>query len=132
MDVGLTTPVMSYENHHGGQVQRIDVMVFRYPPKPNVITSTFGGLPDTVSYLNKKLSINGRDENPRWKTIWAKESDAAGTDASFWSGDLFISSSSANSLAPAHLIWMMILNVLRIFRGGEFPFPGKLSLQRAR
>jgi signal peptidase I len=43
-------------------VQRGDVMVFRYPPKPSVdYIKRVVGLPgDEVAYLNKSLTINGK------------------------------------------------------------------------
>ena len=60
---GLRLPVINTKITNGSPVQRGDVMVFRYPPKPNVdYIKRVVGLPgDTVSYLNKKLSINGKE-----------------------------------------------------------------------
>jgi signal peptidase I len=46
----------------GATVQRGDVMVFRYPPKPSLdyIKRVVGIPGDEVAYLNKKLTINGK------------------------------------------------------------------------
>lgn len=60
---GLRLPVLHTRLTQGSPVQRGDVMVFRYPPKPNMnYIKRVVGLPgDTVSYLNKKLVINGKE-----------------------------------------------------------------------
>ena len=60
---GLRLPVVHTKLTEGSPVQRGDVMVFRYPPKPSVdYIKRVVGLPgDTVSYLNKKLVINGNE-----------------------------------------------------------------------
>lgn len=60
---GLRLPVLHTRLTQGNPVQRGDVMVFRYPPKPSVdYIKRVVGLPgDTVSYLNKKLVINGKE-----------------------------------------------------------------------
>ncbi len=60
---GLRVPVTNTKITSGSPVQRGDVIVFHYPPKPSVdYIKRVVGLPgDTVSYLNKKLTINGKD-----------------------------------------------------------------------
>ncbi|MFV0600490.1 MAG: signal peptidase I [Brachymonas sp.] len=60
---GLRLPVINTKITDGSPVQRGDVMVFRYPPKPSVdYIKRVVGLPgDTVSYLDKKLFINGKE-----------------------------------------------------------------------
>lgn len=60
---GLRLPVANTKITQGNAVQRGDVMVFRYPPNPNVdYIKRVVGLPgDTVSYLNKRLTINGQE-----------------------------------------------------------------------
>lgn len=60
---GLRLPVVHTKLTQGNPVQRGDVMVFRYPPKPSVdyIKRVVGVPGDTVSYLNKKLVINGQE-----------------------------------------------------------------------
>ena len=59
---GIRLPVANTKLTDGAPVQRGDVMVFRYPPKPNVdYIKRVVGLPgDEVAYLNKKLTINGQ------------------------------------------------------------------------
>jgi signal peptidase I len=59
---GLRLPVANVKITQGEPVRRGDVMVFRYPPNPNVdYIKRVVGLPgDEVVYLNKKLSINGQ------------------------------------------------------------------------
>ena len=59
---GIRLPVLNTQLTAGTPVQRGDVMVFRYPPKPNVdyIKRVVGVPGDEVAYLNKKLSINGQ------------------------------------------------------------------------
>ena len=59
---GLRLPVANLKMTQGEPVRRGDVMVFRYPPNPNVdYIKRVVGLPgDEVAYLNKKLSINGQ------------------------------------------------------------------------
>ncbi|MBH1962852.1 MAG: signal peptidase I [Comamonadaceae bacterium] len=59
---GLKLPVLNTRVTQGNPVQTGDVVVFRYPPKPSVdYIKRVVGLPgDEVSYLNKKLTINGK------------------------------------------------------------------------
>ena len=60
---GLRLPVVNTKITAGSAVQRGDVMVFHYPPKPSMdYIKRVVGLPgDTVSYLDKKLTINGKE-----------------------------------------------------------------------
>jgi signal peptidase I len=59
---GLRLPVLNIKLTEGTPPQRGDVMVFRYPPKPSLdyIKRVVGVPGDTVAYLNKRLTINGR------------------------------------------------------------------------
>ncbi|MEN9373101.1 MAG: hypothetical protein RIR79_653 [Pseudomonadota bacterium] len=59
---GLRLPVVHTKITEGTPVQRGDVMVFRYPPKPQLdYIKRVVGLPgDTVAYLNKRLTVNGK------------------------------------------------------------------------
>ena len=59
---GIRLPVANTKVTDGKPVQRGDVMVFRYPPKPSVdyIKRVVGIPGDEVAYLNKKLSVNGK------------------------------------------------------------------------
>ena len=59
---GLRVPVFNTKITEGEKPQRGDVMVFRYPPKPSLdYIKRVVGLPgDTVAYLNKRLTINGK------------------------------------------------------------------------
>lgn len=59
---GLKLPVANTRLTAGNPVQRGDVVVFRYPPKPSVdyIKRIVGVPGDEVSYLNKRLTINGQ------------------------------------------------------------------------
>lgn len=59
---GLRVPVLNTKITEGEKPQRGDVMVFRYPPKPSLdYIKRVVGLPgDTVAYLNKSLTINGK------------------------------------------------------------------------
>ena len=59
---GLKLPVINTRITDGNPLQRGDVVVFRYPPKPSVdYIKRVVGLPgDEVSYLNKRLAINGQ------------------------------------------------------------------------
>ncbi len=58
---GLRLPVINTKLTEGTAPQRGDVMVFRYPPRPSLdyIKRVVGVPGDEVSYLNKRLSING-------------------------------------------------------------------------
>ncbi len=59
---GLRLPVLNVKLTEGNTPQRGDVMVFRYPPNPNLdYIKRVVGLPgDEVAYLNKRLTINGQ------------------------------------------------------------------------
>ncbi len=59
---GLRLPVLNIQLTEGNKPQRGDVMVFRYPPKPSLdyIKRVVGVPGDTVSYMNKRLTINGK------------------------------------------------------------------------
>jgi len=59
---GLRLPVANIKLTEGNAVQRGDVMVFRYPPKPSLdyIKRVVGVPGDEVAYLNKQLTINGQ------------------------------------------------------------------------
>ena len=58
---GVRLPVLQTKVTDGTAPARGDVMVFRYPPQPNLdYIKRVVGLPgDEVAYLNKRLSING-------------------------------------------------------------------------
>src|SRR3954469_6701805 len=58
---GIRIPVMNRKVMDIGQPHRGDVMVFRYPEDPSLdYIKRVVGLPgDRVSYMNKRLSING-------------------------------------------------------------------------
>lgn len=59
---GLKLPVLNTRLTEGRPVERGDVVVFRYPPKPSLdyIKRVVGVPGDEVAYLNKQLSINGQ------------------------------------------------------------------------
>ena len=59
---GVRLPVANTKITDGNPVQRGDVMVFRYPPKPSVdyIKRVVGIPGDEVAYLNKQLTLNGQ------------------------------------------------------------------------
>jgi signal peptidase I len=59
---GLRLPVLNTKITEGTAPQRGDVMVFRYPPNPNLdyIKRVVGVPGDVVAYLNKRLTINGK------------------------------------------------------------------------
>jgi signal peptidase I len=58
---GVRLPVINIKVIDGNKVDRGDVMVFRYPPKPSLdyIKRVVGVPGDEVAYLNKRLTING-------------------------------------------------------------------------
>ena len=60
---GLRLPVLNTRITQGTPPQRGDVMVFRYPPRPSLdyIKRVVGVPGDEVSYLNKRLRINGQE-----------------------------------------------------------------------
>ena len=59
---GVRLPVIHTKLTGGNAPQRGDVMVFRYPPQPNMdyIKRVVGVPGDEVAYLNKRLSVNGQ------------------------------------------------------------------------
>lgn len=59
---GVRLPVLNIKVTEGNKPQRGDVMVFRYPPKPSLdyIKRVVGVPGDTVAYLNKRLTVNGK------------------------------------------------------------------------
>jgi len=59
---GVRLPVIHTKLTEGQSVQRGDVVVFRYPPKPSLdyIKRVVGVPGDEVAYLNKQLRINGQ------------------------------------------------------------------------
>jgi signal peptidase I len=59
---GVRLPVINHKIIEVGHPQRGDVMVFRYPLDPNkdYIKRVIGVPGDEISYLNKKLKINGQ------------------------------------------------------------------------
>jgi signal peptidase I len=59
---GIRLPVANIKITEGTPVQRGDVMVFRFPPRPSqdYIKRVVGIPGDEVAYLNKKLTINGQ------------------------------------------------------------------------
>ena len=59
---GLRLPVINSRITEGTPPARGDVMVFRYPPKPSLdyIKRVVGVPGDEVSYLNKRLAVNGQ------------------------------------------------------------------------
>ncbi|MEZ0309437.1 MAG: signal peptidase I, partial [Ramlibacter sp.] len=59
---GVRLPVLNTKLTEGNPPQRGDVMVFRYPPQPNLdyIKRVVGVPGDEVAYLNKQLTINGQ------------------------------------------------------------------------
>jgi len=59
---GVRLPVLNIKLTEGNPVQRGDVMVFRYPPRPSLdyIKRVVGVPGDEVAYLNKQLTINGQ------------------------------------------------------------------------
>lgn len=59
---GLRLPVINTKITRGDPVRRGDVVVFRFPPNPNIdyIKRVIGVPGDTVAYLNKQLTINGQ------------------------------------------------------------------------
>ena len=59
---GVRLPVINLKVTDGNPVERGDVMVFRYPPKPSLdyIKRVIGLPGDEIAYLNKQLTINGQ------------------------------------------------------------------------
>lgn len=61
-DYGIRLPIVNTKIVNVGEPKRGDVMVFRYPKDPSVdyIKRVIGTPGDTVSYRNKRLTINGQ------------------------------------------------------------------------
>ena len=59
---GIRLPVLNLKVIDGHPVERGDVMVFRYPPKPSLdyIKRVVGVPGDKIAYINKVLTINGQ------------------------------------------------------------------------
>ena len=59
---GIRLPVLNHKVIDGHPVERGDVMVFRYPPKPSLdyIKRVVGVPGDKIAYINKVLTINGQ------------------------------------------------------------------------
>jgi signal peptidase I len=59
---GVRLPVINKKITDGNPLQRGDVVVFRYPPKPSLdyIKRVVGVPGDEVAYLNKRLTVNGQ------------------------------------------------------------------------
>ncbi len=59
---GIRTPVINNVAIPVGQVQRGDVVVFNFPPNPqvNFIKRAIGLPGDTIEYRNKQLTVNGK------------------------------------------------------------------------
>ena len=60
---GIRLPVINKKITEGNKPQRGDVMVFRYPPQPSLdyIKRVVGVPGDEVAYINKRLTINGKE-----------------------------------------------------------------------
>ena len=60
---GVRLPVIHTKITEGNAPQRGDVVVFRYPPQPSLdyIKRVIGVPGDEVAYLNKRLTINGKE-----------------------------------------------------------------------
>ena len=60
---GVRLPVINKKITEGNKPQRGDVMVFRYPPQPSLdyIKRVVGVPGDEVAYINKRLTINGKE-----------------------------------------------------------------------
>ena len=60
---GVRLPVIHTKITQGNAPQHGDVMVFRYPPQPSLdyIKRVVGVPGDEVAYLNKRLTINGKE-----------------------------------------------------------------------
>ena len=72
---GVRLPVLNLKVTEGNPVQRGDVMVFRYPPKPSLdyIKRVVGVPGDEVAYLNKQLTINGQSVSKDVRTDFFEE-----------------------------------------------------------
>src|SRR5262245_64369184 len=60
---GIRLPIVNRKIIEINEPQRGDVMVFRYPEDPSVdyIKRVIGVPGDTVAYINKRLTINGKE-----------------------------------------------------------------------
>jgi len=82
---GLKLPVLGTRLTEGKPLQRGDVVVFHYPPKPgeNYIKRVVGLPGDEVAYLNKHLTVNGQpaaqaaasDFFDEWEMRYVKQFD---------------------------------------------------------
>ncbi|GAA5234088.1 signal peptidase I [Verticiella sediminum] len=81
---GIRLPVVDTKVIGIGEPQRGDIMVFRYPPEPDVdFIKRVVGLPgDEIAYVNKELSVNGKPV-PRERMGDYFEPDRASYSAEF-------------------------------------------------
>lgn len=75
---GVRLPVLNTKITEGNAVQRGDVMVFRYPPKPSqdYIKRVIGLPGDEVAYINKRLTINGQPIDQKELTDFLDEKES--------------------------------------------------------
>src|SRR5690606_38685459 len=110
---GIRPPVVNTKVVPLGDPQRGDVMVFRYPPEPEIdfIKRVIGVPGDEVAYINKRLYINGQ-EVPRQRVGDYFEPDRASYSAEFM-----------EQLGPvSHRILLDPQQSGGIYPGGHFPY----------